>query len=88
LRGKLEPHHAFMIGQHLALIDVFDEQIAAFDERIHEAIEGTRPLKSSKLTKIPFQVANPIPELRDIAEMLLDPGIGVDRIEIALAAVA
>jgi transposase len=43
LRGTLLAHHAFMIGQHLALIDVFDEQVAAFDERIHAAIEGTRP---------------------------------------------
>jgi hypothetical protein len=29
LRGRLEPHHAFMLAQHLALIDVFDEQAAA-----------------------------------------------------------
>lgn len=43
LHGTLQPHHAFMIGQHLALIDMFDEQIAAFDERITAAIEGTRP---------------------------------------------
>src|SRR5262249_48687427 len=43
LRGSLQAHHAFMISQHLALIDVFDEQVAAFDERIREAIEGTRP---------------------------------------------
>ena len=43
LRGTLEPHHAFMIGQHLALLDVFDEQISAFDERIREAIEDTQP---------------------------------------------
>src|SRR5262249_32266077 len=43
LRGALLEHHAFMISQHLALIDVFDEQVAAFDERIQEAIEGTRP---------------------------------------------
>jgi transposase len=43
LRGTLQPHHAFMISQHLALLDVFDEQIGAFDERIREAIEGTRP---------------------------------------------
>lgn len=42
LRGTLEPHHAFMIGQHLALLDVFDEQIAAFDDRISAAIEATR----------------------------------------------
>jgi transposase len=43
LPGTLEPHHAFMIGQHLALLDVFDEQIAAFDDRIREAIDGTCP---------------------------------------------
>jgi transposase len=43
LRGTVQPHHAFMIAQHLVLIDVFDEQIAAFDARIREAIEGTRP---------------------------------------------
>jgi transposase len=43
LRGTLSPHHAFMIGQHLALLDVFDEQISAFDTRIQTAIDGTRP---------------------------------------------
>jgi len=42
LLGTLEPHHAFMISQHLALLDVFDEQIAAFDDRISAAIEATR----------------------------------------------
>jgi len=42
LRGTLEPHHAFMISQHLALLDVFDEQISAFDTRIQTAIDGTR----------------------------------------------
>jgi transposase len=43
LRGSLQPHHAFMLAQHLALIDVFDQQIAAFDAHIDEAIEQTRP---------------------------------------------
>jgi transposase len=43
LRGTLESHHAFMITQHLALLDVFDEQIATFDTRIQQAIEDTRP---------------------------------------------
>src|SRR4029078_7959237 len=46
LRGTLEPHHAFMIGQHLALLDVFDEQIAAFDTLIQTAIDGTQPNQS------------------------------------------
>ncbi|HJZ46355.1 MAG TPA: IS110 family transposase [Roseiflexaceae bacterium] len=44
LRGTLQSHHAFMISQHLALLDVFDEQIGAFDEQIRAAIEGTRPM--------------------------------------------
>jgi transposase len=43
LRGTLQPHHAFMISQHLALLDVFDQQIAAFDQRISAAIDQTRP---------------------------------------------
>ena len=42
LRGTLLEHQAFMISQHLALLDVFDEQIAAFDTRIQTAIDGTR----------------------------------------------
>src|SRR5438093_9791381 len=42
LRGTLLEHHAFMINQHLALLDVFDEQIGAFDERISAAIDTTR----------------------------------------------
>ena len=41
LRGTLQSHHAFMIGQHLALLDVYDEQIASFDERISAAIAAT-----------------------------------------------
>jgi transposase len=47
LQGNLQPHHAFMLSQHLALLDTFEEQIAAFDERIHEAIEATKPSSGS-----------------------------------------
>lgn len=43
LRGTLLEHHAFMLSQHLALLDTFDQQISAFDERISAAIEATRP---------------------------------------------
>jgi transposase len=43
LRGTLLEHHAFMLSQHLALLEVFDEQIAAFDQGITEAIEATQP---------------------------------------------
>src|SRR5262245_54935906 len=39
LTGTLAPHHAFMIAQHLAHLDFFEEQIAAFDAQITLAIE-------------------------------------------------
>jgi transposase len=34
LRGTLQPHHAFMIAQHLAHLDFLEEQIASFDDQI------------------------------------------------------
>jgi transposase len=43
LRGTLEPHHAFMIAQHLAHLDFLDEQIATFDAQIEAAITAPRP---------------------------------------------
>jgi transposase len=40
LRGTLQPHHAFMITQHLAHLDFLDEQIATFDEQIQSKLES------------------------------------------------
>jgi transposase len=91
LRGTLEPHHAFMIGQHLALIDVFDEQIAAFDERIRAAIEGTRPERpdgSSDPSQGNSQPETPsAPEGSWAAQAILDaiPGIGQRTAELIVA---
>lgn len=97
LRGTLQPHHAFMIGQHLALLDVFDEQIAAFDERIHTAIAGTRPdppsvagdagadQGASEPPAAP--AASTAPEGAWAAQAIMDavPGIGTRVTEILLA---
>jgi transposase len=97
LRGTLEPHHAFMISQHLALLDVFDEQIAAFDERIRVAIEGTRSETPSaeggagpnQGTSDPTAApeAATAPDGAWAAEAILDaiPGIGVRVAETILA---
>jgi transposase len=90
LQGTLQPHHAFMIGQHLALIDVFDEQITAFDERIHDAIEDTRPPPAHGLSD-PDAAAEPqtpsAPEGAWAAQAIMDaiPGIGIRVTEIVLA---
>ena len=82
LRGTLLEHHAFMISQHLALLDVFDEQIAAFDERIGEAIEETRTTTPPSDGKM--QCA---PDGAWAAQAIVDavPGIGSRVAEIMLA---
>jgi transposase len=41
LCGALQPHHAFMIAQHLAHLDFLEEQIAAFDVQIETMIEAS-----------------------------------------------
>jgi transposase len=92
LRGTLLEHHAFMISQHLTLIDVFDEQIAAFDARIHDAIAGTRPMPppsagdvdAAQTTVEPTPAA---PEGAWAAQAIMDavPGIGTRVTETMLA---
>jgi transposase len=84
LRGTLLEHHAFMIAQHLALLSVFDEQIAAFDERIAEAIDSTRPPSSpgddqtGADARLPASEASSAPDGAWAAQAIVDaiPGIG------------
>jgi transposase len=92
LRGTLEPHHTFMISQHLALLDVFDEQISAFDERIQTAIEGTQPDQNPPAgetgTEAPAEAEAPsAPAGAWAAQAILDaiPGIGLRVAETILA---
>lgn len=90
LRGTLQPHHAFMIGQHLALLDVFDEQIEAFDARISAAIDATgpaEPLPDSTPPASSKTDAASAPEGASAAQAIVDavPGIGVRVAETILA---
>ncbi|HEU5103192.1 MAG TPA: IS110 family transposase [Roseiflexaceae bacterium] len=90
LRGTLQPHHAFMISQHLALLDVFDEQIAAFDERIGVAIEGTRPPPDGSAGPDDQTAESQTPNAPDgawAAQAIVDaiPGIGRRVAEIIVA---
>jgi transposase len=91
LRGTLEPHHAFMISQHLALLDVFDEQIAAFDTRIQTAIDATQPDRSpppdATGAERPPADAPSAPDGAWTAQAILDaiPGIGLRVVETILA---
>lgn len=93
LRGTLQPHHAFMITQHLALIDALDEQITAFDERIHEAIEATRPPsgpageRQGEQQPATQEQPSAAPDGAWAAQAILDaiPGIGERTAEMILA---
>lgn len=91
LRGTLEPHHAFMISQHLALLDVFDEQIAAFDTRVQTAIDGTQPDQppppEATGADRPPADAPSAPDGAWTAQAILDaiPGIGLRVAETILA---
>jgi transposase len=90
LRGTLEPHHAFMISQHLALLDVFDEQIAAFDERSCTAIEATRTTDTPDGGATVGDSAAAAPSAPNgawMAQAILDaiPGIGMRVAETILA---
>jgi transposase len=97
LRGTLLPHHAFMIAQHLALLDVFDEQIAAFDERISAAIASTRPTPPPADTssgsaadpgqEAPLSDSPSAPDGAWAAQAIADavPGIGVRVAETIIA---
>jgi transposase len=84
LRGTLLEHHAFMLSQHLALLDVFDEQIAAFDQRIAEAIDATRPTsppddhQTGAEDRTPATETGSAPAGAWAAQVLVDaiPGIG------------
>jgi transposase len=90
LRGTVEPHQAFMISQHLALLDVFDEQIAAFDDRISAAIEATRDSGSTAGDRTAGGSDAAAPSAPDgawTAQAILDaiPGIGLRVAETILA---
>jgi transposase len=90
LRGTLEPHHAFMLSQHLALLDVFDEQIATFDERISAAIEATGATETPECDTTGGRSntdAPSAPEGAWTAQAIVDavPGIGLRAAEIILA---
>ena len=52
LTGRLTPHHAFLIGEHLALIDHIAARVAAFERRIGELLAPFREL-TERMTLIP-----------------------------------
>src|SRR5262245_38987687 len=63
LRGTLQPHHAFMIAQHLAHLDFLEEQLATFDAQIETLIQT-----SGQPPREPPTTADQLPPARSAAE--------------------
>lgn len=96
LCGTLQPHHAFMIAQHLLHLDFLEQQIAAFDAQIDAAVmagvsrEPPRPQPPAAADGfLAVGTAAPSPPLSNwaAARTLLDalPGIGPRVAEIIIA---
>jgi transposase len=52
LEGRVTPHHRFLIGQHLQMIEELEKAVAAFDARIEAAIAPFRDA-AERLTSVP-----------------------------------
>jgi len=95
LCGTLQPHHAFMIGQHLLHLDFLDQQIAAFTAQIDAAIcaglpqepAGCQPPASGGGETVSTDTPAPPGANWAAARTLLDalPGIGPRVAEIIIA---
>lgn len=97
LRGRFQPHHTFMVRQHLGHVDFLDEQIAAFDAQIAEAMAtggGAPPASGSGTApdqdQAPAAPGAPAGGLAwEAARELVDaiPGIGQRVAEVIVAEV-
>lgn len=69
LRGRVTPHHRFLLREHLAMVDHLRERIAVFDAQIGAVLE-------------PFRVAADrlvsIPGVSDVTAQVIVAEIGID----------
>jgi transposase len=77
LRGRVNEHHRFMLGQHLALIDALNRSIAEIDARIGGALDPFREAAERLKT---------MPGISDVAANVIVSEIGVDMTRFASAA--
>jgi transposase len=69
LEGRITPHHRFLIGQHLRMIEGLEVAVAAFDARIEAALTPFRDA-AERLTSIPG--------ISDVAAQVILAEIGPD----------
>lgn len=89
LTGIVEPHHRFLLAQHLAHIDFLDEQIETVGQQIERQVEAMPSLPSLPTTGVdagtsdPSSPHAPVPPLMPLtwqeAIALLDSAPGVDH---------
>ena len=69
LTGRITPHHRFLIGQHLRMIEGLEASVAAFDARIEAALAPFRDA-AERLTSLPG--------ISDVAAQVILAEIGPD----------
>jgi transposase len=77
LRGRVNEHHRFMLGQHLDLIDALNQSIAKIDTRIGGALDPFREAAERLKT---------MPGISDVAANVIVSEIGVEMSRFASAA--
>jgi transposase len=69
LRGRVTPHHRFLLREHLLMIDHLRQRIAAFDAQIGAALEPFRVAAARLVT---------IPGVSQVAAHVIVAEIGID----------
>jgi transposase len=77
LRGRVNEHHRFMLGQHLTLIDALNKSIIEIDARIGGALDPFRQAAEQLKT---------MPGISDVAANVIVSEIGIDMSRFASAA--
>ena len=69
LRGRVTPHHRFLLREHLAMIDHLRERIAVFDAQIGAALEPFRAAAGRLVS---------IPGVSEVTAQVIVAEIGID----------
>jgi transposase len=69
LRGRVTPHHRFLLREHLAMVDHLRERIAVFDAQIGAVLEPFRAAADRLVS---------IPGVSDVTAQVIVAEIGID----------
>lgn len=92
LRGRVRPHHQFLLAQHLTHLDFLEDQIAGFDERIRTHLAGAlgpptepAPLPGVAAPESPRPPTGPLDGPQAVALLDTIPGVGEQVAQVIVA---